>query len=74
MIGLAPLNPVVPEDMATEVAASEAAMKGGTLHPFQGPLKNQSGEVVVPEGTTLSDAELLKLECYVEGVQGQLPQ
>ena len=74
MISLAPLNAAVPEPLVQEVAEQEAAIRAGTLHPFQGPITNQAGEMMVPEGTTMTDAELLKMEWYVEGVQGQLPK
>ncbi len=42
--------------------------------PFAGPVKDQSGKVVVAAGKTLSDQELLSMDWYVEGVQGQLPK
>lgn len=74
MIKLAPLNEAVPEDVAALVAEREAAIKAGKGHPFQGPVKNQAGEIIVAAGETLSDEELLKMEVYVEGVQGKLPK
>ncbi len=74
MISLSPINDAVPEDVKTLVAEQEAAIKSGTLHPFQGPIKNQAGEVVVAEGEAMSDADLQKMEWYVEGVQGKLPK
>jgi simple sugar transport system substrate-binding protein len=74
MIDIAPLNEAVPEDVASLVAEKHAAIATGELHPFQGPVKNQSGEVVIPEGETMTDEQLLKMEFYVEGVQGTLPK
>ena len=74
MIKLAPLNPVVPKDVGEWVAAQEAAIVSGELHPFQGPIKDQSGTERVAEGTAMSDEELLKMDWYVEGVQGKLPK
>ena len=44
------------------------------MHPFDGPIKDQSGKVVVSEGERLSDEDLLKMDWYVEGVQGKLPK
>ena len=74
MIKLAPLNKAVPEDVAKLVAEKEAAIKDGSLHPFQGPIKNQAGEEVVAAGAALTDDDLLKMEWYVEGVEGKLPK
>ena len=74
MISLAPLNPAVPQEVARLVAAQEAAIKAGELHPFQGPLRNQDGVVMVAADRAMSDEELLQMQWYVEGVQGRLPR
>jgi simple sugar transport system substrate-binding protein len=74
MISIAPLNEAVPADVAGEVEKIIAAIRDGSFHPFQGPIKNQAREVVVPEGTTMTDEELSTMEWYVEGVQGKLPK
>lgn len=74
MVDIAPLNAAVPDSVAKEVAARKQAIKDGSFHPFQGPIKNQAGEVVVPEGKAMTDEELEKLEWYVEGVVGKLPK
>ena len=74
MIDLAPLNSVVPGDVANLVMDKKKQIADGSLHPFQGPISNQDGQEVVPAGSVLSDADLLKLEWYVEGVEGKLPK
>ncbi len=74
MIKLAPLNDAVPAEVAALVAEKEAAIRSGDLHPFSGPISNQDGEELVPDGATMSDEELQKMEWYVEGVQGKLPK
>lgn len=74
MIDLAPLNPAVPADVVTMVAAKKAAIMKGDAHPFQGPVRNQAGDVVIPAGSTMSDDDLAKMDWYVEGVQGKLPK
>ncbi len=73
-IKLAPLNPVVPADVAAHVEASTKAIANGTLHPFQGPLKDQSGKIVVEAGKSLTDDDLLGMNYYVEGVLGKMPK
>jgi len=74
MVDIAPINDKVPGDVVSEVESVKAMISDGSFHPFQGPIRNQAGEMAVPEGETLSDDELLKMEWYVEGVQGKLPE
>jgi simple sugar transport system substrate-binding protein len=74
MIKLAPFGPAVPAEVKAKVTALEADIASGKLHPFAGPVKDQSGKVVVPDGTTMSDKDLLGFGWYVEGVVGKLPK
>jgi len=74
MIKLGPINPVVPKDVVDIVMKSEKDIIAGTLHPFQGPLKDNAGKERVAAGKTMSDDELQKMDFYVAGVQGSLPK
>jgi simple sugar transport system substrate-binding protein len=67
-VEIAPYGPKVPEDVAKEADSVKAAIIAGELHPFQGPILDQSGAVRVPEGKHLSDEELHKMDWYVQGV------
>ncbi len=58
----------VPADVAAEAMAIADSIKDGSFHPFSGPIKNQAGEVVVPEGTTMTNEELAGMNWYVEGI------
>ncbi len=71
---LAPLNPVIPEDVVALVDKTREGIIAGTIHPFQGPIKDQSGKIVVEKGKHLSDEEMLKMNYYVEGVLGTIPK
>lgn len=73
MIKFAPYNEAVPEKVVRATDAVKSGIASGEVVPFVGPIKNQAGEIVVPEGESLSDDELLKMDWYVEGVQGRLP-
>jgi hypothetical protein len=42
------------------------------LHPFAGPIKDQSGKVRVPAGKAMSDGEMLGMKWYVEGCSRQV--
>ena len=74
MVSLAPINPVVPRKIVARVKAKEDAIRNASFHPFQGPVKDQDGNVRIAAGTTISDADLLKMDWYVQGVQGKLPK
>ena len=73
MIKLAPLNAAVPADVKTIVAGLEADIKSGKLHPFAGPVKDQDGKERLAAGKNMSDADMGKMDYYVEGVAGKLP-
>jgi len=73
-IKLAPINPVVPAKVVTHVEAVTKSIAGGTFHPFMGPFKDQSGKLIVGEGKSLTDDELLGMNYYVEGVLGNIPK
>lgn len=73
-IRLAPLNPIIPVPVREEIGRLETGLKAGRFHPFAGPVKDQSGKVLVPAGRNMTDDELGKMNYYVEGVASQLPK
>lgn len=74
MVELSDFGPGVSDETKELVQKAIEEIKAGKLHPFQGPLKNQKGEEIVPAGKTLADKDLLKMGYYVEGVLGELPK
>jgi simple sugar transport system substrate-binding protein len=74
MVSLAPINPAVPRALVARVKETEEAIRNGRFHPFQGPVKDQEGKVRIAAGTTIGDDDLLKMQWYVQGVQGKLPR
>jgi simple sugar transport system substrate-binding protein len=74
MVEMAPYGDAVPEDVRELADKVKASIVDGSFHPFQGPIKNQKGEVVVKEGEIISDADLSKMDWYVEGVDGVFPK
>ena len=61
-------------DAGTMAEERRDAIKLGKLHPYAGPVKDQSGKVFVAAGQTYADADLKKMNFYVEGVQGSIPK
>jgi basic membrane protein A and related proteins len=74
MIKLAPLSAAVPKDVQTLVGDLEGKLKTGSLHPFTGPLNDQDGKEILAKGKTMSDADLNKMNYYVQGVASKLPK
>ena len=73
MVQLAPYNEVLPANVK---AMAEKARKGlidGSVHAFQGPIKDQSGKVRVKAGERANDGLLAKMNFYVEGIDGKFP-
>ena len=61
-------------DTKYEAIAIENALSEGKMHSFEGPIYNQAGELMVPEGEVAPDGMLLGMNWYVKGIDGQLPQ
>jgi hypothetical protein len=49
-----------------------ADITAGKNKVFVGPIKDQSGAVKVPAGTTMDDGALSGMQWLVEGVDGKL--
>ncbi len=74
MIELSPLNAEVPQTLAKTFDEKRKAIIDGKLSVFAGPIRDQSGKVVVPAGGVLPEADLWSLKWLVEGIDTPLPQ
>lgn len=76
VVDLAPLSALVPADIADPVTQIAADFKNGTqsiFTIFTGPLLDQTGTERVATGTAMTDADLLSMDWFVQGVEGELP-
>ncbi|WP_343597992.1 BMP family ABC transporter substrate-binding protein [Acinetobacter sp.] len=73
-INIENFGPAVPAPLKAKALAVRDAIQKGQKHPFDGPIYNQSGTVVVPKGKRLTDDVLSKMNFYVKGVDGALPK
>ena len=64
----------VPADVKKLAEERRDAIKSGKLHPFTGPLKDQSGKEFLAAGKSYTDADLKKMNFYVQGVEGTVPK
>ncbi|WP_036664948.1 BMP family ABC transporter substrate-binding protein [Paludibacterium yongneupense] len=67
-------SPLVPADVKALVLARRDGLRSGKLHPFAGPVKDQGGKVFVAAGKVYSDADLSKMNFYVQGVASDIPK
>tara|TARA_Y100000590_G_scaffold457449_1_gene610118 strand:- start:2792 stop:3868 length:1077 start_codon:yes stop_codon:yes gene_type:complete len=75
MVVMSPYNTkLLPASLIQEAINMEVGIKDGTLHSFEGPIYNQAGELVVPEGQVADDGMLAGMNFYVQGIDGDLPQ
>lgn len=65
-------GPAVPEDVRALVEERKQQIIAGKLTPFDAPVKDNNGKVVLESGS-LDDAALTRMNYYVEGVAGKLP-
>lgn len=72
VVDLAPFGAMVPEEVKELVEAEKQKIISGEKDVFAGPIKDQSGAVRVPEGTAMTDAEMLEFDWFVEGVEGTI--
>jgi simple sugar transport system substrate-binding protein len=73
MVKLAALSPMLPAAQRKELSAREAALVAGKAGPFVGRLVDQAGRVR-QAGGTMADAEIAKMDWFVQGVSGTLPK
>ena len=74
MVDFAPYNKAIPADVVAEAEKVKQAIIDGSLHPFAGPVVDQSGKQVIAAGEVLDDGALAGMNYYVEGVEGSLPK
>lgn len=70
--GLAPFNPVIPKSLVDRVNSEKLAISTGEKKIFQGPLNNSHGKQVVRPSKVLKNDDLMRMNWYVEGVDGDL--
>ena len=76
MNDLVSISPNIPAAAKAAVAEKAAAIKSGKVQVFTGPIKDQSGKIVVPAGTALQygDPQIEGMNWFVQGVKGKIAQ
>ena len=71
-VNIAPFTNM-PDDVAKMATETAEAIKAGTLHPFTGPIMDQSGALKAAAGQTMADDDLHKMNWYVKGIEDKIP-
>jgi basic membrane protein A and related proteins len=74
IVGLAPYGKSVSDETKKLIEDKKQAIIDGEFEPFTGPVKDQEGNVRIPEGQTATLEELLSMDYLVEGVIGKVPK
>ncbi len=72
-IELTGFNASVPEAVRKKVLAQKKLLVEGKDNIFVGPIYDQKGKLMVPEGKKATDKELLTMRWLVKGVSGKIP-
>ena len=63
----------MPADVAKAAAAARDGIGNGSLNIFEGPMKDNGGNMILKAGEVLDDGGLWGMNYYVEGVEGKIP-
>ncbi len=67
------INEAVPEAVRKKAEEASAALKAGTLDPFDGPIVDNTGKERLAKGAKPDQAWKDKVDFYVKGVEGKIP-
>jgi simple sugar transport system substrate-binding protein len=74
MVKVTSVNKSLKPEVVQLYEQRKAAIVAGTLDPFSGPLKDNTGKVRVAAGTKMTHEQLMAIDWYVEGVEGAVPR
>jgi basic membrane protein A len=72
LVELAPMSDLVPTQVQKLVNAMENEIKLGKFNPFEGPIYDQSGKLMIPAGQSATLDQLLSIQWFVRGVIGKI--
>jgi basic membrane protein A and related proteins len=73
-VQLTDFNKAVPKETLDLIEQTKQKIIDGTLQIWQGPIKDNKGKVVIPDGKVFGAAELSQASFLVAGVIGTIPQ
>jgi basic membrane protein A len=73
IVDIAPLSPLVDAETKSRVEEVRASIVDGSFNPFCGPIMGANGAEIVAEGKCFTLGELLSMDYFFEGVEGEAP-
>jgi basic membrane protein A len=73
VVTLAAFSPLVPDDVRGQAEAERERIIDTDWDVFCGPIYDQAGNEAIADGECMSDREMLSLDWFVEGVNGEIP-
>jgi basic membrane protein A len=73
IVDLAPYGPSVDQKTKDLIEARRQEIVSGEFEPFQGPIENQDGRLQVPKAESLTLDQLLSMNWWVRGMEGERP-
>jgi basic membrane protein A len=73
VVGLAPISERVSDETKALIEEEMERISSGEWDVFCGPVVGANGVLVVEEGKCLTDEEMLSMDYFIEGVQGEAP-
>ncbi len=70
MISLAPFGPNVSQETKDLIAERQEQLESGEFYEFTGPLNDQSGAEKVADGEKMTLEQILAMDWFVEGIEG----
>ena len=74
MVKMAKYNNAIPNDVIGLAETTRIGIMNGSIHPFAGPIIDQSGKVHVKAGQNASDGLMAGMNFYVKGVNSKIPK
>jgi basic membrane protein A len=74
IMSMAPIADFVPQDVKDLVDDEQARILSGEFDVFVGPINDNTGELRIADGETMSDEDKLSFDWLVEGVVGEIPE
>lgn len=71
IVDLAPFSDRVSEETKTLIGEKRDLIISGDWDVFCGPITGANGNLIVAEGKCLTDAEMLSMDYFIDGVQGE---
>lgn len=70
-VGLGAMTDKVPHDLKNEVLTKQREIMAGMFHIFEGPIKDQDGNIRIKEGEIPNREKLWSMDWFVQGIEGR---